>query len=749
MRFNWFPWKYIVKRAARSRGFMDPFVILGQLERFIQPSEVNVPIELLRAGAVMHARGLINSRVIQHNLDWVWPFWVERQFNPKNIAFIPRAFSITHINLTHRNWTAVGLPDYPDLPIVDPRGLLTPFLDKWSLDTWILTNRGNILLPSRAKLASQTLELNDDLTLVTNVADGLGQITGRINVEIKEGLPTCTLEIEARCEEEAWLVVALRPYNPEGISFIYELNTNDQHTCWLIDNSDKVIFNQPIDSLHISNYQKGDVFIHLQDSAEEYQGVCDIGMLTAAALFKLDSDTGSRHLTVSIPLTTKNEKKQTGNQSWRSNLNDACKLHVPDKKMQFLFESAKRTLLLHSSEDIYPGPYTYKRFWFRDAVFIAYALLCVGLNKRVQRAIDKFPKRQDGDGYFHSQQGEWDSNGEVLWLLQQYCRLNGTPPKPEWREMILKGSRWIINKRTDNDTDEKITGLFPAGFSAEHLGPNDYYYWDNFWGMAGLKAASELFLLYNDQNLEDEFKKAGKSFQKTINDSLASCAKSIGRKAIPASPYRRLDAGVIGSLAIGYPTQICAADDERLLDSAEFLLQNCCVDNGFFQDMTHSGINPYLTLHLAQVLMRAGDARFLPLMQRTADLASETGQWPEAIHPHTGGGCMGDGQHVWAAAEWIIMMRNCFIREEAGYLVIGAGIPLSWLKTSEEIYFGPAPTAFGTVQISIKKNAGKKIDICWQAKWHSAAPKIEIRLPDLPVKSVLPGLFHTVINMEQ
>ena len=43
-------------------------------------------------GLVFHARGLINSRVIQHNRDWVWPFWVERQFDPRDPAFIPRAF---------------------------------------------------------------------------------------------------------------------------------------------------------------------------------------------------------------------------------------------------------------------------------------------------------------------------------------------------------------------------------------------------------------------------------------------------------------------------------------------------------------------------------------------------------------------------------------------------------------------------------------------------------------------------------
>lgn len=117
MWFKWLPWKFITSRVARSHGFLDPIAILAHLRRFAQPSEVTEPVELLRAGMVFHARGLMNSRVIQHNLDWIWPHWVERQFDPFDDAFIPRAFSVTHINLTHRNWTAVGLPDCEELPI--------------------------------------------------------------------------------------------------------------------------------------------------------------------------------------------------------------------------------------------------------------------------------------------------------------------------------------------------------------------------------------------------------------------------------------------------------------------------------------------------------------------------------------------------------------------------------------------------------------------------------------------------------
>ncbi|MDH3692179.1 MAG: hypothetical protein OEU36_22310, partial [Gammaproteobacteria bacterium] len=92
MRLRWFPWKPIVRVVARAHGFLDPIALLSHIQRFAQPSEVAEPVELLRAGVVFHARGLINSRVIQHNLDWVWPYWVECQFDPNNDAFIPRAF---------------------------------------------------------------------------------------------------------------------------------------------------------------------------------------------------------------------------------------------------------------------------------------------------------------------------------------------------------------------------------------------------------------------------------------------------------------------------------------------------------------------------------------------------------------------------------------------------------------------------------------------------------------------------------
>ena len=67
-----------VRHLARVEGFLDPILVLANLRRFAQPSELMAPKELLRAGAIMQARGLINSQAIQHNMDWIWPYWVER-----------------------------------------------------------------------------------------------------------------------------------------------------------------------------------------------------------------------------------------------------------------------------------------------------------------------------------------------------------------------------------------------------------------------------------------------------------------------------------------------------------------------------------------------------------------------------------------------------------------------------------------------------------------------------------------------
>jgi len=745
MKYKWFPWRFIVKATARRHGFLDPLTILAQMRRFAQPSEVGEPVELLRAGMIFHARGLMNVRAIQHNLDWIWPYWVQRQFDPADESFIPRAFSFSHINLTHRNWTAVGLPECPVLPVVDPRGLITAFFDAWSLDVWLATEKGPALVPSQQKEADQTLHLEPDLKIETRTGKDGFELEVSTDLIWRGNEPVCRVRVNGRAPRKAWIVAAIRPYNPEGVNFIHELEVSDDRRRLRVNKEHVVELGRNPERVALSTYHEGDISNHLFENPEGKKCSCDVGMATAAALFPIKANEDGS-LEVFIPLG-KDTEMDRGHANplptpptWQEAMKETCRLRVPDKQIQFLYDAAVKTLILHAPLDVYPGPYTYKRFWFRDAAFMIHGLLACGLMRQAERALDQFAPRQKSNGYFLSQEGEWDSNGEAIWIYHRYCQMSGRRPKPEWLKAIRAGAKWITKKRLPPDAGEKHGGLLPAGFSAEHLGPNDFYYWDDFWGVAGLRAAADLLLSEGDKEAAERTREEADDFMRAIEKSIASTRSFNRRGAIPAAPYRRMDAGAVGSIAVDYPLQLWAPGDSRVVATTDFLHDHCCFKGAFFQDMIHSGINAYLTLEMAQVYLRAGRTeRALELLEAVAAIASPTGQWPEAIHPRTEGGCMGDGQHGWAAAEWVLAVRSFFVREEPGELILLAGVPEKWIEAGDGVQFGPTPTQWGAVSVEARLE-GDEVRVKWSG---------ELRSSDLRVRVLMPGFAESVAAPDQ
>ncbi|MCG3175212.1 MAG: hypothetical protein MOGMAGMI_00134 [Candidatus Omnitrophica bacterium] len=722
------PWRFVLRRWARSQGFLDPVGLLARLQRFSQPSEVAAPTELLRAGALMQARGLLNSQAIQHNLDWLWPYWVERQFDPRDTAFIPRSFNLTHINLSHRNWTALAQPDFDELPIVDPRGLVTPRYDGWSLDAWYYPASGLPILPSRESSCEQTLLTAGGLAVRTRLARKDAELVTESEVVRILGRPALRLKAKAVSPDGGWLVVSLRPSNPEGVSLVETLEFLKDRRGLRVNGLDTVLFSSEPERTGLSMYAEGDVY-RLAPRLEEVPRAkvsCGVGLCTAAMAWRVLPGE-EREVTVKVPLRPDRLKACahfSARSGWADSLVGSTRLRLPDKRWQYLYDVALRTLVVHSPSEVYPGPFTYKRFWFRDAAFIIHALLCAGMTARAWRAVGHFHERQTPFGYFLSQEGEWDSNGQALWTLGRAARLAGRPPDPAWLPMIRKGVRWIVRKRLP-DGPEPHSGLLPAGFSAEHLGPNDYYYWDDLWAAGGLREAAWMLRALGDVQSAEEAASAAEAFTAAVDRSLSRAqALRPDPSVLPASPYRRPDAGSIGSLAGGYPLRLWEAKDARLLATADHLVGRYFLQGGFYQEISHSGINAYLSLHVAQIYLAAGRRReFTDIVRAIADLASPTGQWPEAVHPRTRGGCMGDGQHVWAAAEWILALRNMIVREEDGALVAGSGVPAEWLDGggTEPVEILDAPTEQGPVSLRMTPQPDGTVRVEWKAAPRDAA----------------------------
>jgi hypothetical protein len=222
----------------------------------------------------------------------------------------------------------------------------------------------------------------------------------------------------------------------------------------------------------------------------------------------------------------------------------------------------------------------------------------------------------------------------------------------------------------------------------------------------------------------------------SIDRSLQLVAERLGTQAMPAGPRRRIDPGAIGSLVSAFPLQLFAADDPRVLATADAIRDRFSVGDAFFQGISHTGLGTYLTLQLAFVELEAGDRRALDRLQWMVEAATSTFTWPEAIHPHLGTGCMGDGHHGWAAADFLTFVRSLLVREVDGGLALCSMVPERWLGQPLEVEH--APTHHGVLSFAIRWH-GDRPALLWELVPREGQP---------PVRITVPGLDPTFVTTE-
>src|SRR5690606_571021 len=241
------------------------------------------------------------------------------------------------------------------------------------------------------------------LAVETTLAEPGMALRLRAEFEARGDEVSCHLSARARSERPAHVVLALRPCNPEGISFIDRIELDADRRGWEVDGRRKVRFSDPAERHLVSHYRAGDVFPAVRNgNGEDGPRIdCPVGMATAAAMFRLQPGM-EREIVAEVPQPVA-RVRHVARPTWDQALRGHARLQAPDAHIRMLYEAALRSLVLHSVDDVYPGPYTYRRFWFRDAAFIINGLLCAGLTERCERALDRFPERQTPLGFFHSQ----------------------------------------------------------------------------------------------------------------------------------------------------------------------------------------------------------------------------------------------------------------------------------------------------------------------------------------------------------
>jgi len=714
----------ILPRLARfalrlwGREHLVPFV--EGLSALGRPARVAFPPELLEQGVALALSGISNTVAIQGNPDWVWPLWVERQTDPDAPEFVPTGLNVLTTNVTGRNWTSIGIDGSPREAMVDPVGMMTPGAWGWSVLPW-LRARGRVLAPPTMDGIRQDPVPGAWSSVRSAWSDGGLEWTWTweaLELEGEEGV-LLRQQVANRGDDatELELGVALRPCNVLSIGHINRLSFRDR--VWKVNGRAALLALEEPTRCIVSDRHHGDPLRSSGAGLALPKLRSRSGIATGLSSWNVSLEPGgTRSLDVFVPLDPRTgtsarlrrlsvrnvgHARERMDALARAEAGRGTLVTVADPRLQAAVDALRARLHVFDDQDRYsPGTFLYHHHWFRDAAFLTLGFENMGLGERTAAKLARYPHRQSRDGLFRSQTGEWDSNGQALWTLGLHVRRGGDLVRADriWKS-VMRGSAWIERaRRPESDRHVPHRGLLPAGFSAEHFGPNDHYFWDNFWGLAGLGSAAWMAGALG----RDADRRRIEGMRDDYRVDLAAALRwgmERAEGALPCSPYRRLDAAAVGNLVAVSPLGVASPTDPWVGPTVDFLLERCFRKGLFFQSIVHTGLNPYLSVQVARVLQARGDARFHDVLQALMDAASPTWCWPEAIHPASGGGCMGDGDHGWAAAEFLSLVRDMLVRESSEGILLLDGVPASWFRSGRPLGIERAPTDHGEFDVRV------------------------------------------------
>ena len=700
--------------------------VVGRLSRFQRVGEnlnghgsgQTLPVD---TRAVL--QGVRTQAATQIRPDWVWPYWIERQLDPRTPSFVPQGHLPFAANVTHRNWTSVGNPESSREAVVDPAGLVTPWPDGWSLDWWVDPGSG-WQFPSRHLGITQRLVENAPV-VVTSMPVSSAQCVQRVYA-VPDEEDLVVAEVQNRTRDRVEVAFALRPYNPEGLAVVEQVELRG-HTL-MVDGRPAVFLPEAPTRFVVSSFLQGDTARLVEKGGMELEagrGRDRAGMAQVALVYEVGA---GQTIRMAMPLEAKRRPRggtlrrrptpepqgpdvvglpaaKSVASAWTDRMRKhGMQVDLPDQRLQAAAEANRAYMLLfHDGDDIKAGPFTYPRFRFRDAAYQVAALDRWGFHHEAEQVLRSYPNRQGRDGFFDgSRANEWDSVGAAIWTIAEHFRLTGDR---EFAEALIpavrRGSQWLAKTlHHRRRAGPGLDGLLPAGVSAEHLGPFDYYYWDNFWAVRGLQDAAHLLRMVQDEDGATECDRVRGDLRTALFESVERAALRIGRRVIPAGPGRGIDAGMIGSLVAVWPLHLLAASNPWVVVTLNAIRESFLVGDAIYQGVAHTGLGTYLTLQLAFAELEAGDARAWDRFRWLLDAASSTFTWPEAIHPLLGTGCMGDGHDGWASADFLSFLRNVLVRDTRdGGVAVMTVVPPEW--EGRDVRVLDAPTHHGRISFEL------------------------------------------------
>ena len=554
------------------------------------------------------------------------------------------------------------------------------------------------------------------------------------------------------------LYLAIRPFQvnpswqflntPGGVATIRQLSGEGQVV--RVNGETVAVSLTPPNGFGAATYDQGNVVDYLREGTlPPGLNVEDaFGHASGALAYTADVDSGSAAVVeIALPLhaaslSQVDRERVLGARAPRDRVADARRMwrdgiervtiELPasaSRVVNTLYANLGYILVNRDHAGLQPGSRSYERSWIRDGSLEATALLRMGRPDVAREFLEWYAGYQYPNGKVPccvDSRGadpvpEHDSNGEFIYLAAEYWRHTHDRAVADrvWPN-VLRAALYIDSLRQQRRKPEfqsgdkrAFYGILPPSISHEGYSAKPMHsYWDDFFALRGLKDAAELAHVLSRPEeiqliaLRDEFRR----------DLYASIQLAMAQHRIDFIPgaadlgdfdatSTTIAVAPVGEL--GRMPETVARALERTFDRYwdEFVAR---------RDGTKPWENytPY-ELRTVGTMVRLGNRErahaLLDWFFRDQRPAAWY-QWAEVVwHDPATPKFIGDMPHTWVGSDYIRSVLDMFAyeREADSSLVIGAGIPESWVMEKPGVTIRRLSTHYGPLSYTIRNESGR------------------------------------------
>ena len=651
-------------------------------------------------------------------------------------------------------WTIVGVDGVGAPALMSEDGALEPSKGSFSIEPFLLVD--GKLVTWADVTATQSL-LDNDLPMPSvewksgNVELTIGAFARgtRANSQL---LASYRVRNSGDQPQTLTLALAIRPFqvNPPaqflnsagGASPIHDLA--EKNGIVSVDGKPAVLALTHADSFIASNFDSGSIVDRLRDASKTVESSAhdDFGFASGALLYSMTlAPHAEREIDLAAPTTGAfasitprdaqaevwiAKERAAAAKDWHTRI-DRVSITVPaaaQKLIDAVRTSIAYTLISRDGPALRPGTRSYARSWVRDGAMIEDGLLSVGNIEAAREFVDWYAPHQFSNGKVPccvDHRGsdpvpENDSHGELIHTIAQLYRYGHDRAELEKNWPHIANAVAYMDTLRASETgavNPAFKGMMPASISHEGYSSKPMHsYWDDLWALVGYKDAADMATALGRSEDAARITKSRDEFRADLLASIKTAVKAHGIDYMPGCAELGDFDATSSTIAIAQAGEL---DDLSDLLHATFErywkdFQTRADGSRPWKDYTPYEWRTVGTFARLGWRDRAQSA--IDFFFRSGARPPAWNQWAEVVgHDPREIRFIGDMPHIWVASDFIRSTLDLFAYDRASdhALVLGAGLPASWIASKEGVAIAGLRTPYGSLSYRVRRENDRVI----------------------------------------